>query len=311
MSRTAPNIKQRRLLSDLFKEGTEIRFGGKYGKAGKIGPFVEEATGRKIPLDEDTEVSMYVCPPDPVQREMSLRAANAKRAKALMLTKRDEESEEYLTAMAFLVDMDQETLIDYVLIGGIPSRRAEAEREVLALEEWKDMTALQDAMREYGEKSEEELALLQDDPEFKALMEADERYGDQIAERENQLEDAARDVLKMVAKSQGREELERKALERRSELVANQAYLHEYERQMRFYAVRDSDRIDLLFYESPEDLAAAPDQIQDLIMEALLPYISEEGEAKNSPGAASGSESSEPPKKPETSESSTPEEQTA
>lgn len=309
----ARNIKARRLLSDLYKEGTEIRFGGRYGKLGQVAGsdgFVDE-NGRKVPLNDDAEVAMFVRPPDPVQRDMVLRKANAQRAKALIRTKREEESEEFLTAMAFLVDMSDETLVDYVLIGGAPSRRGEAERETLADDEWKDMTAYQDAMNEYAMKSPEELEALADDPDFTALMELDKKFGEQVARRENQLEDAEREVTWMIAKSQGRKALEKKALERRADLIGNQAYLHEYERQMRYFSVRDPENIGQLFFDDPDDLAAQPEEVQDLIMEALLPFITEEGEAKNSQGADSGSATSGPPSEPETSDSSTPVEQNA
>jgi len=149
-------IKARRQLSDLFKEGTEVRFGRdpKTNKPyGKVGPFID-SMGNRAACPEN-EVAVFVRPPDPLQRDMAMREANAKRARALVKAKRDEESEEHLTILAFLADMGDETLVDYVVLGDVAKRRAEAEREVLSLEEWKEMDAYQDAMRQFEGMSDE------------------------------------------------------------------------------------------------------------------------------------------------------------
>lgn len=298
------NIKARRLLSELFKEGTEVRFWkGEDGKpTGKVGPF-ENDKGKRIP-PKDTEVAMFVRPPDPVQRDMAIRSAQGRRASALVKAKRDENSEEYLTIMAFLADMSDETLIEYVVTGDTPNRRQEAEREVLSRDEWKDMTQYQEAMRQFLEMSPEEL---EGNEEYEALLNLDDKFAQQISEREEELTDAQREALGFLP----REQVERKALEKRAEVVGSQAFMAEYEKQMLFYSVREVDATDKLFFDSAQDLAAQPDQVRELIEEALVPYISEAGEAKNSPRAASGSDSSELPDSPETSDSSTREEQIA
>ncbi len=297
------NIKARRLLSELFKTGTEIRFWAENGKpVGKIGPF-ENENGRRIPPDDET-VCMFIRPPDPVQRDMSIRAAQGKRATALVRAKRDRESEEHLTIMAFLADMSDETLIEYVVQGDTPARVEEAEREVLALEEWKDMTQYQDAIREFIDKDPEEL---DGDEDYQALLELDQKYSEQVHKREVQLADAHRDSLRFLQ----REQIERKALEKRSEIVGSQAFMAEYEKQMLYYSVRDVDKPDDLFFDKPEELASQPDYVRDLIQEALEPYINDVAEAKNSPGAASGSDSSALPATQETSEPSIREEQSA
>lgn len=293
------NIKARRRLNELFRTGVEIRFGGRYGTAGKVGPFVDD-DGIHVRAADD-EVCMWIQPPDPVQRDMVMREANAKRARALVKAKRDEDSEEFLTAMAFIVDMSHDTLVDYVLLGQTGTRRADAEREILALEEWKDMTSYQDAMRQFEEMPAEEL---EGNEEFEALMALDAKFGEQVLKRERELEETQRDALNMHTQ----EELERKAMERRAEMIGNQAYIHEYERQMRYYSVRDADNTDMLFFDRVSELAAQPDEVQELIMEALLPFITEGDEAKNSQRVASGSDSSALPEPQETSEVSTPEE---
>jgi hypothetical protein len=283
----ARNLQARRKLSELYKKGVEVRFGP---DGGRIGPFEE-------PAAED-EVALYVAPPSPLQREQALRDAQAKRARALIATKREEESEEHLTSKAFLAEMSLPTLIDYVLIADQEERRAEAIRDVLARDEWKDISALQDALRQFDEDETDE-----DDPEYKAILERDEEYGRQVNERDLSLIEAARDALKLLS----RDELERRALEKRSELVGSQAFMNEYERQMTYYSVREVGNDSLLFFESARDWADQDDLIQTTIKEALSMFINEGTEAKNSQGAVSGSDSSALPSEPVISEVSIPE----
>lgn len=301
------NIKARRLLSDLYKRGVEVRFGrDPDGKPrGSIAPkgeglFVDDE-GRPIPLKAG-EIQMWVQSPSPLHREMAMRDAQAARARALVRAKRDENSEEHLTIMAFLADMSDDTLVDYMLVQRQQDRRHEAMREVLAEDEWKDMTSYQDAMRQYEEddRPQEEL---DKDPEYTALMELDVKFGDQVRARETELLEAERQALSM----RSRGDIEKKALEKRAELVGTQAFMAEYEKQMLFYSVRDFEDNGVLFFESARELAEAADEIRTTIQDAMVPFISDVSEAKNSPGAASGSTSSEPPSEPEISAASTPE----
>jgi len=303
------NIKARRRLSDLYKVGVEVRFGrdpdgkpiGKIADTGE-GYFVD-GDGKRPPLAED-EVAMWICPPSPLQRDMAQRDAQAARARALVKTKRDENSEEHLTTLAFLSDMSDETLVDYVLLSDTDTRRNDATREVLAEEEWGDLTALQDAMRQFEEMEPEELL---DNPEYDAIMELDTKFGDQVRKREEELQNAYRDVLKMA----GRASTEKKAINKRADLVGSQAFMVEYEKQMLFYSIRDIDDQGSCFFESARECAEQPDDVRQLIQDALLPFVQDAGEAKNSLGVVSGSDSSEPPSEPETSEASTPEESNA
>lgn len=300
------NIKARRLLSDLYKRGVEVRFGkGPEGPYEKIAPGGEGAfksdDGRPLPLAPG-EVQIWVQAPSPLQREMAMRDAQAARAKALVAAKRDVESEEHLTIMAYLADLDDAGVIDYVMMQNARERRDQAMREVLAEDEWADMTAYQDALRQFesDDRSEEQLA---EDPEYQAIMELDMRFGDQVSEREKELMAAERQSWEM----RSRADVERKALEKRAEIVGTQAFMAEYERQMLFYSVRDFDDNAVLFFESARQLAEADDRILMIVQDAMLPFIGDVGEAKNSSGAESGSEQSEPPSAPETSEASTPE----
>lgn len=290
------NIKARKKLSELFKRGIEVRFDE---DGGHLGPFVDD-DGKPFPATDD-QVAMWIQAPSPFQREMALRDAQASRAKALLRAKRDEESEENLTSRVFLAEMTDETLLEYVLMTDEDERRNLAIRDVLSREEWSDFPALQDAFRRMEETGGDP-----ESDEWKDLMEADKRYGDQVTEREEELVEAAREGLKFLSK----DELERRALEKRSEIVGSQAFMAEYEKQMLFYAIRDIENTQNLFFDSVEEWNDQPDEIRAVIVEALSKFVGEAAEAKNSLGAVSGSDLSALPSEPEISEASIPQEST-
>lgn len=271
----ATNIKARRALSDLYKQGVEVRFSvdPDTGKpVGKIGPF-ENTDGKYKPPHAD-EIALYVRPPSPLQREMAMRDGQARRARALINAKRKEDSEEHLTIMAFLADMSDDTLLEYVLINDAQERQQEAMRDVLGRDDWKDITDLQEALRQFSEMSEEELA---ENEEYLAIMEQDEKFGDQVAERLRELTDAQRDALRM----QSRESLERKALDKRSEMIGSQAFINEYELQMLYYSIRDPENHSNLYFESAREFAEQHEDFRETIERALEPFINEGIEAKN------------------------------
>lgn len=300
------NIKARKKLSALYQRGVEVRFGPgqdpRFGKADEHKGMIVGEDGRPLPVGAD-DIQLWVCPPSPLQREMAIRDAQAARAKSLVRAKRNLESEEHLTIMAFLVDMDFETLVDYVLLSSTDERRDQAVREILGNDDWKDITALQDAMRQFDELIEEGRTLSSDQQEeYDALQDQDREFGDQVERLQQELTNIERDALKMMS----REVLEKKALDRRSELIGQQAFMFEYETQMLFYAVRDFEDRTTLFYSSARELAEEAEEIQDACKEAMTSFIADAGEAKNSPGVASGSELSEPPSVPETSAPSIP-----
>lgn len=298
-------IEQRRALDDLFMEGEEVRFGRDPETKepwAKVGPFRDDHDER-IPPEPGT-ICMFVRPPNPVQREEAMRNANARRARALVKTQRDKDSEEHLTSMAYLVDMSDETLVDYVIMAKTAERTAEAERDVLSREEWKEMTSYQDAARQFAEMTPEQL---ENDPEWAAFSELEERYSRQIAERELQIQDAERSILTSIP----RERVEEQALKKRSEFIGSQAFLNEYQRWMNYYSAREFDDSTLLFFTNVDDWATAHETIKEAVAEAMEPFITDGAEAKNSSRAAPGSDLSVLPETPETSESSTPEAQSA
>lgn len=270
MARSA-NIRARKRLSELYARGCEIRFGaGEDGKPyTKTGPFLDDK-GEPVPATED-EVAIWVQPPSPLQREQALRDAQASRSRSLLRAKRDEDSEDYLVSMSFIADMDDETLIDYVLMVDMDERRQEAIRDVLARDHWKDFQDLQDAMRQWAEAEN------QDDDEWKDLLAKDREYGEEVSQRQTELTSAAREVLAMT----DRQYVEKRALSKRSELTASQVFMSEYERQMMFYAARDPEDHGVLFYESARDLADEPMEVQKAIADALADHITEGVDAKN------------------------------
>ena len=286
------NLKARRKLSALYARGAELRFG-------PDGPIEGPYDG---PPSDDV-VAMWVGPPSPLQREMALRDAQASRAKALLRMRTDNDSEERLTGLAYLSEMSMDTLIDYILQHDLEDRRGEAVREVLRSEEWKDIQSLQEAFRPYDDG---ELEADPEDPDYQVLMEADKRYGEQVDARLAEMTDATRYSLQMLS----RQELERRALEKRGDLIASQAFMAEYERQMLFYSVREADDHGVLFFESAREFAEQDDVIQSAVSKTLQAYVNEVPEAKNSPGAEVGSQQSAPPSEPEISESSTPQDAT-
>lgn len=285
------NIAARKKLSALYDRGRAVRFGPQGSRIADNGRFAEDD-----PISED-EVEIWVAPPNPHQKEMSLREAQASRARSLLRVKKDETSEEYLTTMAFLTDMDQETLVYYVLETGADARTQAAIREVLAEKEWENIDELRDAMAQFEESGADV-----DDPEYKSLLDADRRYGEQVSKAAEALLESAKDALMLL----GRQELERRGIERRCELVGSQAFISEYERQMKFYSVREPDNHSTLFFSKPAELAEQDELIQTAISDALHQFINEGSEAKNSQGVAPGSEWSELPVTAETSEASTP-----
>lgn len=288
----ARNIAARRKLSELYVRGAEVRFDA---DGGHLGPF-EDDDGKPIPLGED-QIAVWVQPPSPLQREMALRDAQAERARSLLRTMRDSESEEYLTAMVFVAEMDDTTLAEYILLHESEQRRQEAIRDILARDEWKDFAGYQDAMRKFDEDGADE-----SDPEYAELLRLDAKYGDQISQREAELMDSAREVLQML----GRERMERQALDLRKEMIGSQSFMHEYELQMTYYSVRDPKDHNELFFTSSKEWADQDEEIRATVNAAISKFIGEAGEAKNLPRVAAGSAPSEPPSKPETSEASTP-----
>ena len=299
------NIQKRRRLSELYARGAEARFNEGGGAAFHESKTDDEGEPLRIAGSEDfvrtdDDLVIWVRPPSPLQRDQALRESQAARSRALLTARRDDDSADAAITKAFIAEMEDGTLIDYVLSASEQERREQAQREVLAEDEWKDFASLQDAMRQWDEAGNPRT------DEWKPLIDKDVEFGRQISKATKEIREADRESFKMM----GRGNLERKAFEKRIELIGSQAFVQEYERQMIFYACRDDEDHDLLFFEDVDDLSQQDELVQEVLSDTLATFIEDPAEAKNSPRVAPGSEVSELPEKPETSESSTPEEST-
>lgn len=267
------NAKSRKMLSNLFRQGVEIRFGldpETKAPTGKIGPFEDEG-GRRLP-PQDGEVSMFVCPVNPMQREKAIKEASSRRARAVIKARRDPDSEEHLTVMAFLADMSDETLIDYLVIGDFSRRLNDAEKEVLLEKEWADRDLGEHAKKLEGfdDLDPEEL---HGNPEWEAIMEVEAKFVEQVTKREVGMKEAYREALRIQLQEEGRAAIEARALERRAELTGTRAFVDEYELQMLFHSVREYDAPDQLFFESAEEYAQQPALVRNLVSEAVAPFV--------------------------------------
>lgn len=274
------SINARKKLSALYARGLLVRFtpeGPVYGNPDKGGQISEDVS----PSTKD-DVEVWITAPNPLQKEIAMREGQAARARGLLKLKNDPNSEEYLTNKATLAEMSLDTLIDYIVIMESEGRANEAMREVLADKEWETFDELRDSMRQY----EEAVAHFQEtgegeDPseaeEWQSLLDAERRYAKQVGERELQLSSVARESLALV----GRDDLEKRAMEKRGEIVGSTAFMTEYEAHMRYYSVRDASNHAQLFFDSVREYREASEIVQIAIGEALKSLISEGSEAKN------------------------------
>lgn len=280
------SIQKRKRLQALFDTGTYVRF----NEAG-----VNEGE------ETEDDIKIWVVPPSPLQREMSIREAQAARSRAMLEARDKEDSSQYLNARAFLAGLDNEALCDYVIDLDEADRLSKARREVLMEKEWEDFNSLRDAMRQF-----EESGASADDPEWVGLMSRDRLFGDQVEEVYERLKEGDKAGLML----QPRADLEKRALEKRIDQAGGIVFMKIYEDWMLYYACRDDDDHTQQFFEDVSDMKSMPEVVQNALSERLAAFINEATEAKNSPRAASGSTSSVPSDAPETSDPSSPQEST-
>jgi hypothetical protein len=283
----ATHITKRRKLAELFERGGEVRFNADGVNDGE-------------PLKDD--IVVWVRPPSPLERDQSLREATATRARAVLAAKRNpDEDPDSVTVQGNLAAMEVSDLIDFLLAQETGDHRQEANRRVLAEEEWEDFEALRDSMRQWEEEGFPETE------EWQPLIDRDAEFGRQVDAAFEVIEAAAREAYELMS----RPVLEKKVYNLRIEAVGNQAFMKTYQEQMLYFACRDGDDHSLYFFENVRELNGMPEEVQDALANKLASFIQNPADAKNSPGAAPGSASSEPPAKQETSEASIPEVVTA
>jgi hypothetical protein len=217
----------------------------------------------------------------------------------ILRAKRDPDSQPGLVADEMIERMTLNEVCEYIVSMSEGDQQTEATRNVLRKDEWEDIDALRDAMRRW-----EEAGSPTDDPEWEDLLEKDRIFGEDVAEEVARIQEAEVESLKLLA----RPELNRMAKEKRLDGVGNQQFMDTYQTYLMFYSCRDSEDHQELFFDSVEEMRSMPDEVQEELLRAFAAFISEVGEAKNSPRVADGSEQSAPPEEPETSEPSTPQE---
>lgn len=283
------NIKARKRLAALYEKGIEVRF---TEDGPKRGPFEEP-----LAPDDESTVAVWMSPPSPLHREMAMRDASAARSRAVLAAKSNPDSDEAVVTKAFLKSLSLDSLVDFVLTIDESERQEEAQREVLAEEEWKDFTELQDSMRQWDEAGNPRT------DEWMPLVERDLEFGRQVREVANRIRGDALASLKQ----QARGDLEQMAFDKRVDMVGTQAFVALYEDHMLFYSCRDVENHSEMFFEDVDDMKSMPEEVTKELAETITDFIEDPREAKNSQGAASGSQSSDLPAEPETSEPSTPE----
>jgi hypothetical protein len=287
------SIEKRRRLEALFERGGYVRF--------RSGP-----DGGVIVKDDDDEhdddMKIWIGPPNPFQREMAIREAQAGRARAMLDVKESPDSTNGLTARAFIQAMPLNDLADYIMDLNESDRLQAARRDVLSHKEWADFNALRDAMRQFDEAGSPT-----EDPEWRTLLDRDVQFGNEVETRAQEIRDGDREGYLL----QPRTELEKKALDKRIDQMGSMRFMLIYEEWMLFYSCRDDEDHSVLYFESVADLKSMPEEISTALAEKLSQYIGDAADAKNSPGADSGSDLLEPPASPEISELSIPEESIA
>lgn len=291
-ARKLTRIQRRERLEKLFDKGRYVYFTAD-DDGGVVIHSKEEAT--------DTDLRIWVCPPNPLQREQVVREAQAARARAVV-TGKDPNSNEWITIKAFISQLSDDGLVDFIMDLDEQERLSEARRETLKEKEWEDFNDLRDAMRQY-----EEAGSPSDDPEWKSLLDRDAEFGRQVFKRGDELREAAMEANKLIPRAK----LEERAFGKRVEQAGSAAFMRDYEMWTLFYGCRDDVDHSELYFLDPADLKAQPEDLQDALGAMLASFVTEAAEAKNLPGVVSGSTSSEPPVEPEISESSTPKESSA
>lgn len=276
------NIQKRRKLSELFEKGGEVRFN-------------RDGVNEGDPTPED--IVVYVKPPNPLERDMSIRDATAVRARAILAAKRNPEGDDDAVASkAAIEDLTLDDLIEFLLGHQDSDLGMEAQRRVLLKNEWKDFEALRDSVRQW-----EELGFPEDD-EWKDIEARDVEFDVQVRAELADLRETAREGLTML----DRDLLEKKAMERRIETIGNTAFMRAYQEQMLYYACRDGEDKSLYFFENSREMLTMPEEVQAALANKLASFINNPVDAKNSPRVVPSSDSSAPPANPETSEVSGP-----
>jgi hypothetical protein len=256
-------INKRKRLDALFDRGGYLTVGSDGAGRPVINPETTEG--------DDNVARFWVSPPSPLQREMAVREAQAARARAMIEARDSSGSAQWLTVRGFISGLDADGLINYVCELDEAEYLAEARRDVLIQPEWEDFSTLRDAMRQFEEA---------DDPtaeEWQPLIQRDKDFGDQVTVRYAELREDAMAGYKLMP----REQLETKAIDRRIEQAGTSMFMAVYEEWMLYFAVRDDEDHQDLYFDSVNEIKALPMEVQEALAGKLASFITDVTEAKN------------------------------
>jgi hypothetical protein len=251
------NIQARRRLAELYARGQEVRFGPEGKRASEEPPDADD-------------VVVWVQPPSPLQRDMAIREAQAARSR-VTLGARDTTSVEAQSARSFVYEIKDDDLVEYCLALGESERQNEARRRVLSREEWKDIDSMRDAVRQWSE------AGFPEGPEWDGLREKDRAFGAAVQVELDDIEAIDKETLQ----SMNRSFLEKKAFDRRIEIMGTAEFMRMYELWMLYFACRDPEDHAELFFERPEEIREYPDFVGEALLEVMNEFITESSDAKN------------------------------
>lgn len=254
-NKNARNIAKRRALRELYEKGKPVRF---------------NADGINTGDPSDDDIVIMVIPPNPAQRDEAIREAQAARAVAILGAK-DPDTPDHKTARMFVADMSRDDLAEYVAGMDDAKRKQEAQRRVLANAEWEDYDELRDAMRRWEEAGYPETE------EWFPLMKRDRDFGAQVSNEMRGLYESDLESLKM----QSRDQLEKRALDRRFEVIGTGSFMKVFESSMLFFACRDDENHDELFFEAATEIDQYPEFVSEALTDTLHSFITEVDEAKN------------------------------
>jgi predicted RNA-binding protein YlxR (DUF448 family) len=258
-ARKATNIKARRRLHDLFERGKLVRF-----NVTEDGDMILDGD------EQETDEKIWICPPSQMQREQALREAQATRARE-SLRIQDPESDEYKVAKDWVEDQERKSLEEYVLSLGDADRRQAAIRLVLSGDDWKEFDALTDAMRQWEEAGNP------DTEEWAPLIAKDKAFGEQLDEAFKSVLESDKEAIGLIST----DELQKRSLKRRKEILTTQAFVDVYEKYMTYFSCRDADDHRTLYFGSPEELYELPEEVLDVLRGSMAEFIQEATEAKN------------------------------
>lgn len=268
-------MKKRRLLADLY------------------------VTGKAVVLEDDkgTREEVWLQKLSPIEHEHALRAANAARARVLMV-RNDPESEEWQATYAQVADSwgNRDEIIDYLISRDIREREQSIAEELGAEEEWsKDgyLQGLNDSWEgdQHTRGLKEEYARDPEHPEASRIFNEMKRFQTIVEEK---LE-PVRSSLRRDYERDSDETIRRKMIERLLETTADAEWLREISMMEMFYATRDIDDHTERYFDRRADLDLLSATVIGRLTLEYQNLVVDPMEGKGSAATRDSSPSSDPP----------------